>query len=128
MKNIVSSIPPREFFVIMNNIQMCRKRKQSGSSSKSAFTLIELLVVIAIIAILAALLLPALAAAKFRAQISNCTSSERQWGVVLNSYAGDRTQTPQRDLPSFTDPVWSPGGNIWDVHASMTTNLVNYGL
>jgi len=53
------------------------------------FTLIELLVVIAVIAVLAALLLPALSAARMRAQGIQCLSNTRQLTLAWHAYAGD---------------------------------------
>src|SRR5258708_25386721 len=56
---------------------------------KKAFTLIELLVVIAIIAILAAMLLPALAAAKRKAQKISCVNNLKQVAISVRLWGGD---------------------------------------
>src|SRR5882762_6583560 len=58
-------------------------------SGFSGFTLIELLVVIAIIAILAALLLPALAKAKDKANRTTCINNLKQMALAVNMYGTD---------------------------------------
>jgi len=59
------------------------------SEPKHGFTLIELLVVIAIIAILAALVLPALASAKKKAQGIYCVNNVKQCAIAWLMYASD---------------------------------------
>ena len=88
---------------------------------KKNFTLIELLVVIAIIAILAAILLPALQAARQRAQSSTCISNLKQCGTIAQQYMNDHKS-------------WWPCGNrngdkTWTINGkTVQTNIYTFHL
>lgn len=92
------------------------------SLTRRAFTLIELLVVIAIIAILAALLLPALAKAKAKAQRTACVNDEKQVGLSFTMWGNDHGDK----YPSVVDPA--EGGSktltrTWEHFITMSNEL-----
>ena len=86
------------------------------SPRSDGFTLIELLVVIAIIAILAAMLLPALAKAKQKADRITCINNQKQLTLAWIMYADDNNGAlaPNAATSAAGQPSWVSGVLGWD--------------
>jgi prepilin-type N-terminal cleavage/methylation domain-containing protein len=116
---------------MFGKFSMYPQKKNKVKHGRRGFTLIELLVVIAIIAILAALLLPALAKAKVRAQVITDMSNKKQLQLAWMMYAGDNHD----NLVLNPDQSWSGGSTYPWVMSQMdwstnpnNTNLLYFGV
>ena len=106
--------------------------KLQPKKALKAFTLIELLVVIAIIAILAAMLLPALAAAKRKAQKINCTNNLKQVSLAFRLWEGDNGDQYPMAVPQPSGAAGNIGqngaitpANVYTVYTLMANQLQN---
>ena len=99
------------------------KKNPSTPSCPAGFTLIELLVVIAIIAILAAMLLPALASAKNRAQRTIDLNNNKQILLAANMYPTDYNDNMPGCGWGTVNQCWAHGANLTPVGGATITTF-----
>ena len=79
----------------------------------AGFTLIELLVVITVIAILAALLLPAISAAKNKAQSIACLNNLKQLQTCWLMYLNDNNDRVPPNKSALVQGIWRSSPDSW---------------
>jgi competence protein ComGC len=95
------------------------------NNNRRAFMFVELLVMMAVIAVLAALLLPALAKAKQRAQRINCVSNLKQVGLSFRLWGSDNDDKypPHVSTNKGGSEEYVPGGNTFRHFLCMSNEL-----
>ena len=101
-------------------------KRISCSPRPNAFTFVGLLIIIALLAILAAMLLPALAKAKQRAQRINCVNNLKQCAISFMIWAGDNGDRFPMSVPATQGGTmeWVDGGNAFR-HFQVMSNELN---